>query len=118
MKLQSKNYFLSEFIVYSLYGLITCIIISFFIRIEPNVNFWENELYFIIIGLFSGLILWIWWRGLARALWSSGWRKFIFSIASLGLLPLCLLFLDLNAKFVVSKFYSGEKSIPYTFFKD
>ncbi len=45
---------------------------------------------------------------------SNGWLfRIILSIAGSGLLPATTLLVDLHAKFVVSRFYTGTAPIPY-----
>lgn len=74
----------------------------------------------LVFGPLFGSIFWFAWRINMRRLWAmqkSEFDRLFFCVCSLGLIPLVLLILDLNARHVLSRFYCGPNPIPYTFLK-
>lgn len=68
------------------------------------------------IGALVGSILWAFGK-IGRFLWNmnTGWSwKFFVSTGAL-FVPISILLFDLNAKILLSRFYTGHKPIPYTF---
>jgi len=68
------------------------------------------------VGALVGSILWA-FGIVGRFLWNmnSGWSWKLFVSTGALFVPISILLFDLNAKLLLSRFYTGEKPIPYTF---
>src|SRR4051794_13989599 len=103
-----SRFFLLEFLISLVTGTIVCLVAVVIVQphqIAPFVAL-GPMLGFLMIGVgrwaFGGM-----WQG-------SGWFwRLIYSFASWGLLPGSVLLTDLHAKFIVARFYTGDKLIPY-----
>jgi FHA domain len=74
-----------------------------------------------LAGTLLGLVFWLSWRVVHRnIIWNmqkSTFDHLFWGFCTFGVHPLFLLLLDLNAKHVVSRFYTGGKPLPLAFLK-
>jgi hypothetical protein len=109
-----KRYPLLEIVTFCawIFPLVVIVVVS-----DPKLSLAEKILN--VLGLVpgGGLTLWIGFRGmLYYGLWKSDRiTRLSIIIGSLGISLLFLLLLDLNAKYIVARFYTGDKKIPYAF---
>jgi len=117
MNFLRRHFYIFELSTFAAWGILIGLILGIFLEIEPDFKFFENLALGLYLGFCFGIMLWLSWRGLARFLWNiwGNYRWFMSLILSLGLIPFCLFLLDLNAKLIISRYYSGDKPIPYTF---
>lgn len=72
----------------------------------------------VLMSLMFAVILWV-FPMLMRSVWDMSDDRFWHVIVSLGglVVPICLLLYDLHARFVLGRFYSGDRPIPYRLLK-
>jgi len=102
-----NNYYVLEAISFALWGVFLSLS-SWFIQAGPEVTFADFATGMMCLVLF----IWLFWRFIGTILRRGGyWPGLI--LLTLGTVVLAMLLLDLNARFIVSRWYSGKRPIPY-----
>jgi hypothetical protein len=119
-----KRFHMLEFSVFVCWGIALGLLVAILIALFAWPGFNQIAGVFgaaMLIGPLIASFLWFGWRVMLRGLvWSqykSTFDKVFYGACTLGIQPLCLLLLDLNAKHVVRRFYTGSEPIQYTFLR-
>ena len=112
-----RRFYLLEVTIFAIWGLPLGLLFGALVGLDPQYTFLGNAASGLFMGPFLGIMFWLSWRGLARFVWNinPGWYRWVLALITWGSLPLALVLLDLNVRYIVSRYYTGDKPIPYTF---
>ena len=101
-----RRFYLLEVTIFAIWGLPLGLLFGALVGLDPQLTFLENAASGLFMGPFLGIMFWLSWRGLARSIWNNypGWSRWLLALITSGLIPLALVLLDLNARYIVSRY--------------